>query len=291
MSQNKWKDIDYSRVPSQAMYKHRQAFSRHDPAGFDRFMNQVEEGEVKINAGTMYPYQLVAKALEGDEDRTLDAQWNALPNWIPEGAEPALVMADTSGSMNWGDKIRPIDVSVSLAMYIAERTEEGPFKNKFMTFSSEPTLQTVSGNTLYEKANRLESARWSMSTNLTAAFESILQVGLENSLTDEQMPKRLIVVSDMQFDAGTSRTESLSQELKRRFEDNGYTFPVVVWWNVNAYAQTYPMTKTEKGIMVAGASPEILQAVVKGEFITPLDVMNSVLNRPRYDIIESALSL
>jgi hypothetical protein len=254
-------------------------------------MNQVEEGEVKINAGTMYPYQLVAKALEGDEDRTLDAQWNALPNWIPEGAEPALVMADTSGSMNWGDKIRPIDVSVSLAMYIAERTEEGPFKNKFMTFSSEPTLQTVSGNTLYEKANRLESARWSMSTNLTAAFESILQVGLENSLTDEQMPKRLIVVSDMQFDAGTSRTESLSQELKRRFEDNGYTFPVVVWWNVNAYAQTYPMTKTEKGIMVAGASPEILQAVVKGEFITPLDVMNSVLNRPRYDIIESALSL
>jgi hypothetical protein len=59
----------------------------------------------------------------------------------------------------------PMSVSVSLALYFAERNK-GIFNNYFMTFSRSPQLVKVTGNTLLEKINNIEKADWENDTNL-----------------------------------------------------------------------------------------------------------------------------
>ena len=163
MSAGKWNEIKYPEVPSRAMMIYRKAFAKHDPDGFNDFINKTDKGEVKINASTLYPYDIVEKILYGRENnKVLEAQWKALPNYIEQGTN-ALIMADVSGSM-YG---RPMATSIGLAIYFAERNV-GAYHNLFMTFSSNPETVVLKGETLSQKINNAKRADWGNSTDLKA---------------------------------------------------------------------------------------------------------------------------
>ena len=148
MSADKWNEIKYPEVPSRAMMIYRRAFAKHDPDGFNDFINKADKGEVKINASTLYPYDIVEQILYGRENnKVLEAQWKALPNYIEQGTN-ALIMADVSGSMTG----RPMATSIGLAIYFAERNV-GAYHNLFMTFSSNPEIVVLKGETLSQKIN------------------------------------------------------------------------------------------------------------------------------------------
>lgn len=151
MSAGKWNEIKYPEVPSRAMMIYRRAFAKHDPDGFNDFINKADKGEVKINASTLYPYDIVEKILYGREDnKVLEAQWKALPNYIEQGTN-ALIMADVSGSMSFNGGI-PLATAIGLAIYFAERNV-GAYHNLFMTFSSNPETVVLKGKTLSQKIN------------------------------------------------------------------------------------------------------------------------------------------
>jgi hypothetical protein len=289
MSAGKFGDIDYSKVPSRAGMIYRKAFSKRDAARYVAFLAAVEKGEVKINAGTLYPYDIVRNVLlNGRGGQTLDAQWNALTDYIKE-PKNALVIADVSDSMTCGGEgnVRPIDVSISLAIYIAERNK-GAFKDYFMTFSTTPTLQKVVGKTIGEKVNNLSRAEWAMSTNLQAAFDLILTTARRDNLSQEELPETLFVISDMQFNQACGRVRLTNFELiDKKFEAFGYTRPNLVFWNVNAAgSKQFPITVDDAGTaIVSGCSPSILASVLNNETITPQDVMDQTINVPRYDAI------
>jgi hypothetical protein len=282
MSRNKWDKINYEAVPSKASMIYKEAFKRHDEKRYTKYLTSVEKGEKKINTKALFPYEIVRQAKVKD-DKTLDLLWKNLPDYT-NGNEKALVVADVSGSMAG----LPITISVSLALYFAERNK-GIFKNKFVTFSRKPELQDVMGVTLNQKIKNLESAYWDMNTNIQAVFDLILDTGIENKVKKDDMPKTIYIISDMEFDEATIDNEKTNFEIiKQKYEEAKYDIPILVFWNVDSKQNNVPVTGTEKGvILVSGASPSIFKMVMKKT--TPQDFMLTTLNSERYKIIEDAL--
>jgi hypothetical protein len=284
MSAGEWSEIEYSRVPSQASRIYRKAFSKHDQDRYGAFIQKALTGEVKINASVTYPYEIVREFMQNrsDADATLEAIWKQLPDYV-NGDFNAIVMADTSGSMTTGTGL-PIQVAVSLAMYFAERNKSKIFGGKFLTFSSRPRLQDLVGRTLRERIQNLARADWGGSTDLNAAFELLLSAATKFSVPANEMPKKIFIVSDMQFDQCTSRNRKTNYEtIQKRYREAGYELPSIVFWNVAAKVQESPITVNDEGMMVSGCSPTIFKNVLLSKCTTPYDMMLEVLNSDRYD--------
>ena len=283
MSAQQWNKIIYPTVPSRAMMLYRKAFGRHDVERFAEYLNSVRSGEAKINSATLYPYDIVEKILYNKEDsKVLEAQWDALPDYVGKDVN-AVVMADVSGSMHG----RPMATSIGLAMYFAERNK-GAYHNLFMTFSSEPEFVEIKGKNITEKIRFIHKAKWGMSTNLEKALLTILAVGIESKCTQEEMPKSLIIISDMQINSCTyqEHKEQFYDYVSRIYEHNGYHIPNVVFWNVNSTRDTFLADKDRKGVqLVSGQSASTFKNLIGCVDKTPVEMMYEVLNSDRYKAI------
>ena len=278
MSQNDWSDISYGQIPSRAGMIYRDAFKRHDGFRYEEFINSVLKGEKTINAGTLYPYELIQK-VSHENSGPIEALWRSLPNYANTD-ENALVVADVSGSMSG----LPMAVCISLAIYIAERNK-GVFKDKFITFSAQPTIQEVKGKTLYEKVQNLQRAQWDMNTNLQSVFNLLLHTATKNSLPAEQMPTKIFIVSDMEFDSCIQGGTNFSA-IKQKYEAAGYALPTIIFWNVQSRNDQTPVTQDQRGVyLVSGCSPSIFEKAIQAKAITPLQLMLEILEGPRYSPI------
>jgi hypothetical protein len=286
LSAKAYEKIDYSKLPSHAAKQYRKAFQTRDTQRYTEYLASLQRGETKVNAGTLAPYELVEKMLYGSlnaHDRVLfNAQWKALPDYYDGVQENSLVIADVSGSMSG----RPMAISISLALYVAQRNK-GVFHNHFMTFSDRPALVECRGSNLYEIVKNMERADWADSTNLEAALMLILNTAVKNKLTQDEMPKRLYIVSDMQFNSCMSHTDnSFIKEIKGRFNRAGYQMPVVVFWHVDARNNSQNVKYDDRGyVLVSGTNPAIFKTLLKGEFKTPptpYEIMMACLSSERY---------
>ena len=284
MSANEWDTINYPAVPSRAMMNYRKAFARHDQERFDEYLNKVQSGEQKINSATLYPYDIVEKILYRHEDsKALEAQWDNLPDYV-DGDVNAVVMADVSGSMSG----RPMATSIGLAMYFAERNK-GAYHNLFMTFSGTPEFVEIKGNTITQKINFISRANWDMNTDLEAALLKILDVAIENRCSQEEMPKSLIIISDMEIDCCTSQKhrENFYDYVSRVYEQHRYKIPNVVFWNVNSRHDVFLADKNRKGVqLVSGQSANTFKNLIGCVDKTPVEMMYSILNSDRYQAIQ-----
>jgi len=279
MCAKNWSEINYEHVPSRASILYRKAFSRNDGDRYATFLNKVVSGEAKINAGTLYPYDIVEKCLNGDKEKTLDVLWNALPNYMEGDKSNGIVVADVSGSMSG----RPMSVSISLALYISEKND-GLFKDYFITFSQEPDLVKVQGNTITEKVANLEKAAWGMNTDLEAVFDTVLKAAKKNNIPQNEMPSTLYIISDMEFDMACQKPDkTLFKNIKKKYKDSNYEMPSLVFWNVNAINTHVPMKFDDRGVcLVSGCSPAILKTLLAGDIITAEKVMLDTINSERY---------
>lgn len=284
MSAREWNTINYPAVPSRAMMNYRKAFTRHDEDRFNEYLNKVQSGEQKINSATLYPYDIVEKILYGHEDsKVLEAQWNNLPNYVDSDVN-AVVMADVSGSMSG----RPMATSIGLAMYFAERNK-GAYHNLFMTFSGNPKFVEVKGKTITQKINFISKAEWDGNTDLEKALLKILDVAIENHCSQEEMPKSLIIISDMEIDYCTNQKhrENFYDYVSRVYEEYGYKIPNVVFWNVNSRHDVFLADKDRKGVqLVSGQSASTFKNLIGCVDKTPVEMMYSVLNSERYQAIQ-----
>lgn len=275
MSSNKWNEIDYSTVTSQASKIYKNAFKEHDESRYSEFISKAEKGEVRINAGTLYPNQIY-KSVQSDYSETLEALWNQLPDYT--NGKNALVVADTSGSMS-GD---PMSVSVSLALYFAERNK-GQFHNYFITFSETPKLIKVTGETLIEKYRCIETGEIE-NTNLQKVFSLILKTAVDNNTPENEIPNTIYIISDMEFDSAHDNKTNF-EVIKEKYSEVGYKMPNLVFWNVNSMSgNNLPVQKNEDNVsLVSGFSPSIFKMVTEGK--TPEQVMMDTINSPRYEQI------
>lgn len=284
MSAKEWSKIEYSKVPSRAMLRYRNAFERADSGRFSAYMEEVAENRDKINASVLFPYDL-AHAYLGkwfevkEENAVVEAQWKALPNYIT-GENNIIVMADMSESMRG----RPMETASSLAIYFAERNK-GVFEGLFMTFSSRPDFFHVgSFETFNTKLRKVFDSEVGYSTNLEAAFYKILDLAITAGIPSDEMPKALVVISDMEIDCYIER-EGLDfvEQMRQTFAKRGYELPKLVLWNAEARNDTF-LTQDDQVIYVGGQSPsvfELLMSSLNGK--TSRDIMLEALNSKRYD--------
>lgn len=286
MCAGKWDEIEYSKCASKFLLKNRNAIMRHDSERWEAYLESVNNGEAKINTGTLTPCDIIEQVY-CRYDESLDTMWNNLKDVCED---EALVMCDTSGSM-WssGNKqggIYPGSVAYALAMYFAERNK-GDLKNMFMTFSSTPAFVEIKGSTLRQKVNSIDKANWGMSTNLEAGFELLLRTAKNANLSQEDMPKAIVIVSDMQVNCvrGIDSDNRLTfyDHMVKKYEDAGYSMPQVVFWNVNARKATFHASADTKGVsLVSGFSVNIFKDVMDNIGTTPLELMMTVVNSERY---------
>lgn len=295
MSTNQWDKIKYSEVPSRAMMIYRNAFKRHDEERFNLFAQKAVTGEEKINSATLYPYDIIEKYssrgywcrnyydgshLSETEENILQAQWDALPNCVEVGTN-AIVIADTSGSMSG----RPMDTAVGLAIYFAQRNT-GAYHNLWMNFSSSPSFQRVQGKTLKQILSNINYSNWSGSTNCEAAFDLILNTAIRNKVSPDEMPKSLIIVSDMEFDFCGGRRWTFYENMRAKYIQYGYEIPTIIFWQVNSRHDVFHADANHKGVILcSGQSTGTFKNLIGSIGMTPSQYMLKILNSARYEMI------
>lgn len=307
MSRDEWNKIVYREVPALAMKRYRNAFKEHNLIEFKEYIEKVKSGEETIKAATLYPYNIMEGAGLTDNwrsrlltlshwDEVLEEQWKALPNYV-EGHNNIMVMADTSGSMSG----RPLATSVGLATYFAERNQ-GPYKNKFIVFAGEPKFVEIKGTNLMEKISCIPEIN-AQNTNIEKAFELILSTAINNNLAQEDLPKALIIISDMEFDRATDKNNDywydtrktdnniekhnkLMVELRAKFNQYGYDLPKIIYWNVDSRNDVYHATCAQHNVaLVSGQSTSTFKTLLKSIDEDAYEMMLSTLNDPIYDVV------
>ena len=278
-----WKEIDFSKLPSLASARYNKAFARNSKETYDLYKEQLASGEAKINANAVYPYDIIKTIRVGGEQEVAVAQWNALPNYL--GEDFILPMVDVSGSMscaaNGSGSLSCMDVAISLGLYLADK-QTGAFKDMFLTFSANPQLQILKGD-LNAKLNQLESSDWGMNTDIEKAFVKVLDVAVKGKVPQAEMPKYIMIMSDMEFDTCTDGTAF--NTLQSRFEAAGYELPKVVFWNLNARLGNVPVTQDQKNVaLISGFSTNVLKSVLAAKNFTPVGVMLETIMSDRYNV-------
>ncbi len=284
--------FDYSKQPSNAMTKYREAFLRNDLERYKAYLESVNKGEAKMNTSNVYPYQLVQpylnyynmNNLSEDERLSVNTTWANLPDY--GGDEDILAVIDGSGSMysSWTQPV-PASVALSLGLYFAERNK-GAYRNHFITFSERPQLVELKGETFLDKLQYAMTFNEVADTNIEAVFALILNTAVKNNLSNKDLPSKIVIISDMEFNY-CARNASLSnfQNAKRMFEQQGYQLPEIVFWNVNSRNTQQPVTKNDEGVaLVSGCTPKLF-SMIAGGIIDPYAFMLEVLNKPRYACI------
>ncbi len=286
-----WNEINFSHVPSVASARYQKAFGRNASEAYTRYIQELKKPQaerdpkVKINASAVYPHDVVKSVANGNA-AVANEQWNALPNYV--GDAMVFPMVDVSGSMgslsySRPGHVQPIEVAVALGLYLSAKNT-GPFKDLFQTFSGRPTMVKLTGS-LSDRIRTMSTAHWEMNTNLHAAFDQILQVAVNGNAAPEDMPRILLILSDMQFDRCARYDDRALDMIARKYEQAGYAMPKIVFWNLNTgYGNVSVQFDSRGTAHVSGFSPAIMKSVLANDLedFTPYNVMLKTLMDERY---------
>ena len=287
--------FDYAKQPSRAMFKYRKAFARNDGERYSAFLSRVSSGEAKMHADNVAPYELVEPYLTTNwyrnqesfmrditpaEKAALNATWESMPDF--GGDENAIAVIDTSGSMYCDAKPLPAAVALSLGLYFAEHNK-GLFRNHFIEFSARPQLIEIKGETFADRLRYITTFNEVADTNLEAVFDLILHAAVKNYVDQKELPAKLIIISDMEFNACVrNASETNFNNAKQKYAAYGYKLPEIIFWNVASRNRQQSVTKNEQGVaLISGATPRIFSMVAGGS-LSPYSFMLEVLNSERY---------
>ena len=289
--------FDYEAQPSRALFKYRKAFDRNDHARYESFKDRVASGEAKMHTAALAPYDIIkpilncrrpswynssVESMSETERRTLDLTWRNLPDF--SGNDNSLVVIDGSGSMYSGEP-SAISVAISLGIYMAEHIK-GEFKNHFITFSSSPRLVEIKGRDIFEKVQFCMGYNEVANTNIEKVFRLILDTAVNNHIPKDEMIKRLVIVSDMEFDRCAENASLTNFEnAKLMFEIAGFELPEIVFWNVQSRNTQQPVSMNDHGVaLVSGCTPRLFSMIMEGE-ISPYTQMLEIVGAERYSMI------
>lgn len=303
MCANQWSAIDYNSVPSKANLLYRNAFLKHDPERRQQYLEDLTNGKegVKINASTNFPHDVVHQYVKPSRygwrytlkkyDETLEQLWKNQKDTV-QSAENIMVIQDGSGSMyqpvDGNSSVQAEEVATALSIYFAERCA-GQFHNRFMTFGARPRFVDINNcQNLQEKIEVTLKNTDCSNTNIEAVFKLLLNTAIKNNMKQSDLPKTLLMISDMEFDFMVSgRTDkAMFEDFAKEYERYGYKLPRLVFWNICSRTGTIPIRENSNGVaLVSGYSVNIMNMVLSNE-LDPYKCLLKQLNTERYQIIE-----
>lgn len=298
MSENRWNEIEFDKIPSKAGLIYKNAFAHKDIIA-DKYTNFIANKNTKVNAGALFPYEIVKKVsskfinwnkdlnITEIERETLEKYWKNLPDYLEGKKCKILTVIDTSGSMTGSTgSIAPLDVAISLGMYCAERIGE-PFNNKFISFSSRPEFIEIEGVDFVDKVRRIYQKNLVSNTDLRAVFDLLKRAIIKADSKATDIPETIVVISDMEIDYGSywrseTQVQTEMENIRVDWEKDGLKMPHLVYWNVDARHNTI-LDSNENTTYVSGCSPIIFQSILTGK--SGWDICKKILNSNRYEQI------
>ena len=308
MSSDNWQSIDYEKVPSKATKLYTKAFMKHDKDRYTAYLEGLKTGKAKVNASVLNPCEIVHKVYGsiswyGKNEDTLtlmEAMWKNLPDRV-QGEGDTICVLDTSGSMcsTVDSKTRMTckEVAESLAIYFAERCS-GVFQNKIITFSHSPRYMDLTGcDSLESKLKYIQKYSEISDTNIESTFDLLLNTAIQGRLTQDELPKRVLILSDMGFNDASeyAPNETLFQTINQKWNKAGYEMPTLIFWNIQGElrwgygSKAIPVSYKEDFpcLLVSGYNTASLNMVLKSQE-SPLEGILSVINTERYEPIKEA---
>lgn len=297
MSTGRWDEIEFDKLPSIAGLRYSKTFFRREETK-ERYSEFINQPKSKVNAAVLNPVDIIKKLEKHppeEERNALDLYWNNLKDYYDGKEDNAIAVIDVSGSM-YGT---PMQAAIGMGIYIAEHGK-GPFANHFITFSSSPSLMEINkDDTIFDKYQTVERADWGMNTNIKKVFDLLLNAAKRTSASAGDMPKRLYIFSDMEFD-NAFVTENMDEPVYRRgikrktkeetlsdidniameWRAQGYELPHIVYWNLNARNNLIPQT-VGRVSFVSGFSLSLMESILSDK--SGYDLMMKVLNNPIFD--------
>ncbi|XP_057448092.1 uncharacterized protein LOC130739727 [Lotus japonicus] len=280
---NRWDSLPYNRVASVAMKFYKEKFLKHDKERFEKYLEDVKSGKTTIAAGALLPHEIIESLRDRCGGEVAELQWKRMvDDLLKKGKlKNCIAVCDVSMSMNG----IPMEVSVALGLLVSELSVE-PWKGKVITFSENPQLHLIKGDDLYSKTRFVRNMDWGYNTNFQKVFDLILEVAVNGNLKEDQMIKRIIVFSDMEFDQASANSwETDYQVITRNYNEKGYgsAVPQIVFWNLRDSKAT-PVPATQKGVaLVSGFSKNLLTLFLDNEGdISPEAAMEAAISGPEY---------
>ena len=313
MSENRWDEIEFDKIPSKAGMIYKNAFARHDierqQAAVQSYADFAKDTAKKVNASVLNPVDIAEQIFKygnwskpSETDRLMwDKYWSCLKDYYHGREERGLAIVDVSGSMSG----QPMAAAVSMGAYIAERGK-GPFADHFVTFSGHPELVRFEGVDIYDKFQRARQADWAMNTNIEATFDMLLNTALQTKCPADEMPQTLYIFSDMEFDGciscgpastgrgywhddcrritgGAQGVTTLLESIAQKWSAYGYELPRVIFWNLNARNDNIPALGGRFSY-VSGFSMNMIETILSGK--DGVDLMLEKLDSERYAVIQ-----
>lgn len=312
MCANNWSKIKYESVPSKANLLYKEAFMKRDRERRIKYLDSLENGETKINSSVAFPYDIIHKYSENanyiyKRDIALEKMWESLPDYVNGNGSDTICVVDGSGSMGstvGNTNISCHDVARSLGIYFAERMK-GAFHNQFITFSTNPKLIKFKDNwSLYEKYNECVRHDEVSNTDIQKVFDLILTTAINHNLKQDELPRNILILSDMEFDYcvtyrnsyryNTNRFNTglttLFENICKDYESHGYKMPRLIFWNICSRTNAIPIKENENGVaLVSGFSPTIASMVFSNK-LDPYEILLEKLNSSRYEPVEKAIN-
>lgn len=290
MSAREWEKINFEHVPSIAMHRYTNAFNNRCEESFKQYKEAVKCGKKKVNAGAIFPSEIIRTALQNSEesfvghswkytvelDDIAESQWKALPQY--DVTDDVLCVVDTSGSMEC-NSWQPMSTSIAMGIYFAEHNKN--YHNMFINFSSNPCIQKIEDEqSLEEKVNQVINSEWGMSTDLDKTFQLIYDIAVEAKST----PKALLIISDMQINdfASEKITDSITSKWNRKFIEAGLNPIKLIYWNVNSTKNTFLGRGEDQVSYISGyglSSIKNLSTLVNN---TGYEAMKEILSNPAF---------
>ena len=288
LSEKRYNEIEFDKLPSKAGIKYRKAFLRHEEL-CDRYKEFINSEDTKVNTKTLYPYDIIKDVWDCSslERKVLNKFWNDLPDYFDGKPCSILPVIDNSGSMTWNINggVIPINIAISLGIYCAERNH-GEFHKHYISCSSKPKLIEIKGKDIVDKARSAVREVYYDSTNIEAVFDLILNTLKEGNLSNEYLPKHIVIISDMEFNEGTryrGSKETLMERIRKEWKKEGYTMPHLVYWNVCSRRNNISDLGASNITYASGCTPMIFEMIMSGK--TGMDLMLETLNSDRYSKI------
>lgn len=256
LSRRNYDEIEFEHVPSLAMIKYASAFAKKPELAtrYSKYLEDVKSGKKELKVSTTTVYDIFRNRQKIDADLFFSKMEMIKGSWIP--------IVDTSGSM-W-DSNDSIGKALAIGHYLAKCSSYCP--NKVLSFSSRPQLITLGQEAkreryygfdrVFDENNKSQYSREIASmytgdcsnTNFKAVMDRL-------AMLDGDMPQYLIVLSDMEFDEGSSMSKDQTMNF---FKSKGYTTKIV-WWNFNARSITAPEMDNYGNIFLSGYNPMLLK--------------------------------
>lgn len=257
MSRNDWESINFEHVPSLAAIKYVKAFQRHQPERYQQYLDDVKSGKKQLHIATTNVYDIYRNRYSIDADLFFSKIEKISGSWIP--------IVDSSGSMQ--DVNDSYGKAMAIGHYLAKCSTYCP--NQVISFSSRPQLITL-GKMPEVENGWYNPPRFNSDSNYQKEISSMHTGDCSNtdfgavmnmlSNLKTEMPEYLVVLSDMEFDRGSSMSKDTTMQL---FKSNNWSTKII-WWNLNSRNKTAPETDNYGNIFISGYTPMLLKYLETG---------------------------